>query len=149
MQGKLIKVEKDLYNGSHQTYENQQYGKFFKYYATFEYDGKQERGGCMSPKESENPWELNKEYTFERKENNGYINFSKIKAVDAGGFKKGTFTPKVKTRDEYKADMVSYGYRYALDLFVAGKIVKEELLTWSNNIINGMWKKLEEVEGLK
>ena len=90
------------------------------------------------------------EYTIEKKvsaKGNEYfvIGIPKQDKSFGGGSK---YTPKKKIA--YKADMIGYGFSYAKDIMIAGKLPEESKLgDMAGLLVKSMWKLLDEIEGLE
>ena len=92
MQGKIVRVEKRMANGAHETYSGRN-GLLYKFNVTIEYNGAEETGEASSSKEQPS-WRVGSMYTFERTargQQGQFISFSSLKPVDQapGGFSRG------------------------------------------------------------
>ena len=97
------------------------------------------------------------EYTIEEKESQQgkKYNVIRLPKQDRGSYSGGggsRYQPKKKVA--YKADMVSFGFSYAKDIFVAGKmpVVDDKEVTLGDlgkMLTKTMWKTLDELEGLE
>lgn len=95
------------------------------------------------------------EYTIEEKESKAgkKYNVIRLPKKDGAGYSGGgggasKYTPKKKTA--YKADMVSFGFSYAKDLFIADKLPEDAKMgTMAELLVKNMWKMLDEIEGLE
>lgn len=150
MQSVLKSCTPVIKNGVHDTWTNSENQTYYRFDLEWE-NG--EKGQCLSTKPGGN-YEVGKEYTYEKKENNGRLNFNKIKSLDAaarsGNWSKGGNNksssyyenPEVQKRITSKLAL-EWASKYLSKHKNQDVITEEKLYILANNMFIWCWQDVD------